>query len=86
MSRTNPKKLIEASSGAVGAFNVILLEHAEAYVAAAEKTNTGLVLQISENCVKYHGALAPIAKASLSLVLLRSSIVSLITFTGLVSS
>ena len=68
MSRTNPKKLIEASSGAVGAFNVILLEHAEAYVAAAEKTNTGLVLQISENCVKYHGVLAPIAKASLALV------------------
>jgi fructose-bisphosphate aldolase class II len=67
MSRTTSKNLIERSPGAVGAFNVILLEHAEAYVAAAEKTNHGVVLQISENCVKYHGALAPIAKASIAL-------------------
>jgi fructose-bisphosphate aldolase class II len=67
MSRTTSKNLIESSSGAVGAFNVILLEHAEAYVAAAEATNIGVVLQISENCVKYHGALAPIARASIAL-------------------
>lgn len=67
MARTNPIELIKKSSGAVGAFNVILLEHAEAYVAAAERTNTGVVLQISENCVKYHGSLAPIGKASIAL-------------------
>lgn len=67
MARTTSKKLIEDSQGAIGAFNVILLEHAEAYVAAAEKTNIGVVLQISENCVKYHGALAPIGKASIAL-------------------
>lgn len=67
MARTTSKELVKASAGAVGAFNVILLEHAEAYIAAAEETNTGVVLQISENCVKYHGALAPISKACIAL-------------------
>lgn len=67
MARTNPIELINNSSGAVGAFNVILLEHAEAYVEAAKRTNIGVVLQISENCVKYHGSLAPIGKASIAL-------------------
>ncbi|MCT9934653.1 class II fructose-bisphosphate aldolase family protein [Planotetraspora sp. A-T 1434] len=50
----------------VGAFNVILLEHAEAIVSGAEAAGAPVVLQISENAVKYHGALAPIAAASLA--------------------
>jgi fructose-bisphosphate aldolase class II len=50
----------------VGAFNVILLEHAEAIVAGAEAAGAPVVLQISENAVRYHGALAPIAVASLA--------------------
>jgi fructose-bisphosphate aldolase, class II len=48
----------------VGAFNVIQIEHAEALVAAAETTGLPVVLQISENAVRYHGALAPIALAT----------------------
>lgn len=48
----------------VGAFNVIQLEHAEAYVTAAEDVGLPVVLQISENAVRYHGALAPIALAT----------------------
>jgi fructose-bisphosphate aldolase class II len=48
----------------VGAFNVIQLEHAEALVAAAEQTGLPVVLQISENAVRYHGSLAPIALAT----------------------
>jgi fructose-bisphosphate aldolase class II len=48
----------------VGAFNVIQIEHAEALVAAAETTGLPVVLQISENAVRYHGALAPIAMAT----------------------
>jgi fructose-bisphosphate aldolase, class II len=48
----------------VGAFNIIQIEHAEGYVAAAERTGLPVVLQISENTVAYHGALAPIALAS----------------------
>ena len=58
--------LNEASARArgVGAFNVIQVEHAEALVAAAEATGLPVVLQISENAARYHGALAPIALAT----------------------
>ncbi|HET8598712.1 MAG TPA: class II fructose-bisphosphate aldolase [Segeticoccus sp.] len=52
--------------GGVGAFNVIQLEHAEALVAGAEQAGAPVVLQISENCVRYHGALEPIALATLA--------------------
>lgn len=52
---------------AVGAFNVVLLEHAEAFVAAADRAELPVVLQISENCVRYHGGLAPVAQATLCL-------------------
>lgn len=51
----------------VGAFNVVLLEHAEAIVAGAERAGSPVILQISENCIAYHGGLAPIALASLEI-------------------
>lgn len=51
----------------VGAFNVIQLEHAEAYATAAERAGLPVVMQISENCVRYHGALAPLARAVLEI-------------------
>lgn len=48
----------------VVAFNVITLEHAEAVVAGAERTGRPVILQISENAVKFHhGRLRPIAAA-----------------------
>jgi fructose-bisphosphate aldolase class II len=53
-----------AAGHGLGAFNVIQVEHAEAYVAAAERTGLPVVLQLSENAVRYHGALAPIALAA----------------------
>lgn len=53
-----------AHGGGVGAFNVILLEHAEALVAGAEQAGAPVVLQISQNCVRYHGSLAPITLAT----------------------
>ena len=56
-----------AAGRGVGAFNVIGIEHAEAIVAGAEDAGTPVVLQISENCVAYHGALEPIAGACLSI-------------------
>jgi fructose-bisphosphate aldolase class II len=56
----------EAGRG-VGAFNVIGIEHAEAIVAGAEAAGAPVVLQISENCVAYHGALAPIGTAALAI-------------------
>ncbi|MGH3322649.1 MAG: class II fructose-bisphosphate aldolase [Streptosporangiaceae bacterium] len=50
----------------VGAFNVIALEYAEALVAGAEQAGTPVVLQISQNCVRYHGGLEPIALGTLA--------------------
>ncbi|WP_157252463.1 class II fructose-bisphosphate aldolase [Nonomuraea typhae] len=58
--------IIASSPAGVGAFNVIQLEHATGIVAGAEALGVPVVLQISENCVRYHGALAPIAQASLA--------------------
>lgn len=49
-----------------GAFNVIHLESAEALIAGAEAARTPVILQISENCVSYHGGLEPIALATLA--------------------
>ncbi len=54
-----------ARNGAVAAFNVITLEHAEAIVDAASSTDVAVILQISENAVRYHGGLLePIAVAT----------------------
>lgn len=50
-----------------GAFNVIHLETAQALIAGAQQVNRPLILQISENCVKYHGSLRPVALASLAM-------------------
>ena len=52
---------------AAGAFNVITLEHAEGIVAGAEQAGRPVILQISENAVKFHrGRLAPIAAAAIA--------------------
>lgn len=51
----------------IGAFNVIQLEHAEGIVAGAEQAGRPVVLQLSENTVAYHGSLAPLARACLTL-------------------
>jgi fructose-bisphosphate aldolase class II len=56
-----------AAGRGVGAFNVIGIEHAEAIVTGAESAGAPVVLQVSENCVAYHGALAPIAGACLAI-------------------
>ena len=56
-----------ATDRGLGAFNVVLLEHAEAIVAGAENTGLPVVLQISENCIAYHGGLEPITAASLAI-------------------
>ena len=56
-----------AAGRGVGAFNVFSLEHAEALVAGAAQAGTAVVLQLSQNAVRYHGSLAPIALATLAL-------------------
>jgi fructose-bisphosphate aldolase, class II len=53
------------SSTGVGAFNVITLEHAEGVIAGAESVDRPVLLQISQNCVRFHsGRLTPIAAAA----------------------
>ncbi|OLF13807.1 fructose-bisphosphate aldolase [Actinophytocola xinjiangensis] len=56
-----------AAGRGVGAFNVIQLEHAQAVVAGAEAAGAPVVLQLSENAVRYHGALEPLARATLAI-------------------
>jgi fructose-bisphosphate aldolase class II len=58
---------LRGSGRGIGAFNVILLEHAEAVVAGAQDAGLPVVVQISQNAVRYHGALAPLALACLRL-------------------
>jgi fructose-bisphosphate aldolase class II len=56
------------AGGGVGAFNVITVEHAEAIVTGAEAAGRPVILQISENAVRFHhGRLAPIAAAARSI-------------------
>jgi fructose-bisphosphate aldolase class II len=52
---------------AVGAFNLIPFELAEAIVAGAGIAALPVILQLSENTVAYHGSLAPMATAALAL-------------------
>ncbi|QXJ24252.1 class II fructose-bisphosphate aldolase [Actinomadura graeca] len=57
---------IIAGGPGVGAFNAVLLEHATAIAAGAEAAAAPVILQISENTVKYHGAAAPVVAAALA--------------------
>lgn len=66
MALVKTSQLIE-EQGFVLAVNVILLEQAEAYLSAASALDVGLVLQLSENTVDYHGSLAPMGAALLAL-------------------
>jgi fructose-bisphosphate aldolase class II len=56
-----------AEHSCVTAFNIITLEHAEGVVTGAEAAGRPVILQISENAVRYHGGrLAPLALAASS--------------------
>ncbi|MFC9843363.1 ketose-bisphosphate aldolase [Streptomyces sp. NPDC060223] len=61
-------ELVLAAAGsrtAVAAFNVITLEHVEAVIAGAESVDAPVVLQVSENAVKFRcGRLLPLARAA----------------------
>lgn len=67
MTLATPSDLIDVGSNsrAVAAFNVVLTEHLEAFIEAAERVHTGLILQLSQNAVRYHGSFRPIACAIL---------------------
>jgi fructose-bisphosphate aldolase, class II len=50
--------------GGVAAFNVVTLEHAEGILAGAQRSGRPVILQVSENTVKFHGCrIRPLAAA-----------------------
>ncbi|MFF3372384.1 class II fructose-bisphosphate aldolase [Streptomyces sp. NPDC002680] len=56
-----------ATRSAVAAFNVITLEHVEAVIVGAEQAGSPVVLQVSENAVKFRqGQVLPLARAAAS--------------------
>ncbi|MFD8999422.1 ketose-bisphosphate aldolase [Streptomyces sp. NPDC059582] len=68
MSLTTTGELVTraaATRSAVTAFNIITLEHVEAVIAGAEAAESPVVLQVSENAVRFrHGRLLPLARAA----------------------
>lgn len=69
MPLVNTAEIMNAARAAnigQGAFNVIHLESAQALIRGAEIAQTPVILQISENCVSYHGGLEPVALATLA--------------------
>ncbi|BDZ39832.1 class II fructose-bisphosphate aldolase [Microbacterium suwonense] len=70
MTLVSARDLVRASAAAgtgLGAFNVIHLETAEALVAASERAQLPVIVQISQNCADYHGGLEPIGWATLAI-------------------
>src|SRR5450756_1602131 len=61
----------------VAAFNVITIEHAEGIVAGAERAGLPVILQLSENAIKYHGHARAIAAATVELARASSADVAL---------
>ncbi|MFE9625107.1 ketose-bisphosphate aldolase [Streptomyces sp. NPDC006527] len=56
-----------AARTAVAAFNIITLEHIEAVIAGAERADAPVVLQVSENAVRFRqGRLLPLARAAVT--------------------
>jgi fructose-bisphosphate aldolase class II len=76
MTIVTTRELVDAARtrrGAVAALNVITLEHAEAIAHAAAACDTAVIMQISENAVRFHGGqLEPIALATAAVARLAS--------------
>ena len=70
MTLESTHKIVNAAAQAgrgAGAFNVIQIELAEALTAGAADAHAPVILQISENAVKYHGSLEPSSLATLAI-------------------
>src|SRR5262245_43819641 len=62
-------EIVEGAAGrasAAAAMNVVQLEGVTAIVEGAERAGLPVILAISENAVRYHGALEPLALAALA--------------------
>lgn len=63
MSRTGARELVRSAAAlgrAVAAFNVVTLEQAEAVVIAAEQTGCPVILQVSQNAIRFRKGFAPL--------------------------
>lgn len=70
MTLSDPRPLLAAARAgrhAIGAFNVIQIEHAEAIVAGAQAAELPVVLQVSENTAAFHRGLAGIGSACIAI-------------------
>lgn len=70
MTLTPTRSILDAAYRAgrgIGAFNVVHVETAEALAGAAEDAGLPVILQLSENCIRYHGGFEPIAAATLAI-------------------
>ena len=77
---TTARLLADAVERGTGlfAFNVITLEHAEGILAGAARAEVAVVLQVSENAVRYHeGDAAPLLRACAELTAAHSAAASL---------
>jgi fructose-bisphosphate aldolase class II len=76
MTIVTTRELVDAArrrNGAVAALNVITLEHAEAIAQAATACDIAVIMQLSENAVRFHGGqLEPIAAATAAVAQLAS--------------
>lgn len=76
MTRAEMRPLIEDAlreRASIAAFNVITIEHAEGIVAGAEAVGLPVILQLSENAIRYHGGPEAIA-AAMGIVADRASV------------
>jgi fructose-bisphosphate aldolase, class II len=67
---TEPSTLVleaRARGCGVAAFDANILEHAEVIIEGAEAAECAVILAISHNAVRYHGAVEPLAAACLAL-------------------
>ncbi|WP_018653263.1 class II fructose-bisphosphate aldolase [Actinomadura flavalba] len=55
-----------AAHWAVGAFNAVQLDHLTAIIDGAARAGRPVVVQISENTVRYHGGVAPLLAAAVA--------------------
>jgi fructose-bisphosphate aldolase, class II len=81
VTNVSTSELVSAAAGnqqAVAAFNVITLEHAEAVLCGAEQAGFPVILQVSENAIRYHGGNpAPLIAACAALIAASSAPASL---------
>lgn len=78
MTHVPSRRLLTGSQAqSVAAFNVITMEHAQGIVAGAAHIGAPVILQLSQNAIRYHGSASAIAAAMVAVAREAQSPVSL---------